>query len=140
VEEEWGGMKLNATVEITDHLVGMWYLPLTDDSDWLCGLTELESEKRYQMKFRFRYYKDDKAFDSKDERSSYVTTADCTKAYALATVRHLGNEMLAHGARGPLDELLMVNGDTRRFARELQDKPWAFMRMESIGNASGPRG
>ncbi len=119
-----------ATVEITDKLVGMWFLALTGESDWLCGLTEIVPEREYQISYRFRYYKDDKVHDSDDRKSAYSANVHSSRAYALAALRMVADGLKQAGAIGEIDEVMMHDKDVKRFIRELQDKPWAFLRVE----------
>ena len=123
--------KHNPLIEVTDKLVGIWFLGLTEHSDWLCGLSELQLDVEYQISYRFRYHKDGKIFDSKDERSVYRATIKSTRAYAVAGVRLMADRLTQAGATRAVEEILVHDGDLDRFIRELQDKPWAFCRMES---------
>lgn len=119
-----------ATVEVTDKLVGIWFLRLTDDSNWLCSLTEIEPDQRYRINYRFRYQKDDKVFDSADEKRAYKVEVTGTRTYVLATVRFIASEMKKAGAEDEIDELLMENRDVDGFLKALMEKPWAFVRVE----------
>jgi hypothetical protein len=119
------------TVNVTKQLVGIWFLALTEKSDWLCSLTEVELEKVYEISYRFRYYEDDEVFESKDRKSSYRAEVHSTRSYAIACIRSIADGMKKAGASGEVDELLMHKGDIDRFMKELSDKPWAFMRIES---------
>jgi hypothetical protein len=119
-----------ALLNIDEKTVGIWFLALTDDCDWMCGVSETEPEKKYQINYRFRYHKDDKVFDSADEKSSYGVKASCTRSFAIATVRHIASEMKAKGAIGEIDELLMQDGDVDRFLKEFRDKPYVYIRVE----------
>lgn len=117
-------------IEITEKTVGIWFLTIADDQDWLCGVTEVEPEKEYKLAYRFRYHKDGKVFDSADEKSGATVTAKCSRAYVLAAVKRLANDMKTLGAIGELDELMMKSGDVDKFVNALMEKPWAFVRIE----------
>lgn len=119
-----------ALFEVTPKLVGLWFLGVTETSDWLCGVTEVVPEEKYTVAYRFRYHKDDKVFDSKDRRSTYRVEATGSRAYVLGVIRLMASDMEKAGAEGKVEEILMHDGDTDRFVRELQEKPWAFMRVE----------
>lgn len=69
------------SMTITDKTVGLWYLQTTPKQDWVGTLTEVEPDKEYELIYRFRYYKDNKAW----EYSATVTGHD--KQYCIESVR-----------------------------------------------------
>jgi hypothetical protein len=58
-------------ITVDEHTVAIWYLQTTSTQDWTAALRELEPEAKYELTYRFRYYKDDKAFESEDEKHWY---------------------------------------------------------------------
>jgi hypothetical protein len=80
-------------IEIDEKIVAIWYLRTLPDQDWMAGLRELEPNQKYSFTYRFRYYKDDKAFDSKDVKNWYEGTVNSTRNEAIEAFRFLGKTM-----------------------------------------------
>lgn len=84
-------------ININDNIVGMWFMSLTPMSDYLAGLSR--DGTAFRLLFRFRYYKDDKAWDSKDEKSWHeVRITERTEAQVIEVVRAINKRMFALGA------------------------------------------
>lgn len=57
------------------YFAAMWYVELPDNiGNMLAALWRDPEEKDFHLDYRFRYYKNDKIFDSDDERSTYRGT------------------------------------------------------------------
>lgn len=96
---------------ITDKTVGLWYLQTTPKQDWVGTLTEVEPDKEYELIYRFRYYKDDKAWDSADEKSWYkATITGHDKDYCIESVRTMINILAAAAQSEKPVEFLNTNG------------------------------
>jgi hypothetical protein len=117
-----------AMIELDEKIVGMWFLYLSEKSDWMLAVREITAEEKYEVVFRFRYYKDDKAFDSDDKKNWYKGTVSGTRAYVIASLRAAA-QLIATTAIEPLYELLNERG-IDQFMRELQDAPFAHVRIE----------
>lgn len=117
-------------IAITDKTVGIWYLDtIPNKQDWMAGLTEIEPESKYQIDYRFRYYEDDKAFDSKGRKSWYKVVVPSTRAFAIAVLRELAKHLAeAADAGGELIEILN-EGDIEAFTKKITDSPFAYSRM-----------
>src|SRR5882762_9688868 len=57
------------SIDIDDNILGLWFVAW-QGADWMAGLWKTPNGP--EGKYRFRYYKDDKAFGSKDEKRWYV--------------------------------------------------------------------
>ena len=55
------------SIELTEKIVGIWFVDLDNESDWLGAMER--TDEGYQVTYRFRYYVDDKAHDSDDKKS-----------------------------------------------------------------------
>jgi len=64
------------TIALTENVLGIWFVNLTEDSDWMCALTD--ADDKWLIEYRFRYYCDDSgdAFDTDDEKNWYTATLD----------------------------------------------------------------
>ena len=56
------------SIEINENMLGIWFVAWKD-ADWMCGAWK--SFCGPEARYRFRYYKDEKAFNSRDEKSWY---------------------------------------------------------------------
>lgn len=79
------------TIEITKDTIGIWYMKIGDDQDWMAGLTKVEDGLKLQ--YRFRYYKDDKVWDSKDEKRWYEGVLHHPLETVLPVIRALVRHM-----------------------------------------------
>lgn len=117
------------TIEITEHTIGMWFLPLSDDSDYLAAL-EL-TPQGVKLTYRFRYHGEVTnpwAPNSNDRKSWYSGVSRTTPEEAIATVRALIAVLESSSGRQSY-ELLMHDGDVDRFTAELYAQPWANARI-----------
>jgi hypothetical protein len=115
-------------IELDDKIVGLWFLYTTEKQDWMLGVRELEPDQKYELIYRFRNYKDDKYFDSEDEKNWYGGTTTSTRNYMILSARSMGEQLLAAGAIGSLYEFLNDKG-LKAFLEELANAPFAFMRQ-----------
>jgi hypothetical protein len=107
-------------INIDDNIVGMWFIALTEASDFLGGLSR--DGDNFVWLFRFRYYKDDKTWNSKDEKSWHeVRIRDRTEAQVIEMVRDINCRMFSLGA---IEQWEMLRGTRtpEEFVRE-----WARM-------------
>lgn len=114
---------------LDEKLVGVWYLQTTTTQDWMAVIRELVPEQKYELTYRFRYYKDDKAFDSEDEKSWYRGEISGTRNYVVFGLRSAA-EMMATAAVGKVYEYLN-DGDFSAFVKRFQDAPFVFARQVS---------
>lgn len=56
------------------HVYGFWFVP-GDNMDWQGSLTKQDGEP-WEFNYRLRYYKDDKAFGSNDEKRCHTMRAN----------------------------------------------------------------
>jgi hypothetical protein len=112
-----------------EKIVGMWVFPMrTPEGNYLAAIRELVPDEKYELTYRFRYYKDDEVFDSKDERSWYRGTLSGTRNYVIGSFRAVV-KLLAQVQGVQYDEVL-YEGDLRAFSRKVQALPCMFMRQE----------
>jgi hypothetical protein len=113
-----------------EKIVGVWYLnTIQNHQDWMAAVREIEPDEKYELTYRFRYYKDDKAFDSEDKKNWYSATCTGTKSYVIASIRFVAKQLEQKADGQPLYELINDHGYDR-FIREFQDMPFVYMRVE----------
>jgi hypothetical protein len=124
-----------ATVDLSAdiHIYGIWFVP-GGNKDWMASLSKKDGEP-WKLHYRFRYYRDDLAFDSDDIKSGYTATAvddsdesrdrllGCLKTLVPMTEQNMGN---------PADFLLLdCRGDDPKVFFEFGSRPWSNIKMLS---------
>lgn len=102
------------TIIIDENVIGLWYISLNENLDYLGCLTGGE---KIQIKYRFRYYdnKDHNPFSEKDEKNWYNGTfANNDKEAAIKKMREVVKAICDIG-KHKYTELLMENGDVDKF-------------------------
>lgn len=117
------------TIKFDENTVGIWYVQLSDDSDWLASVWM--DDGKGKLCYRFRYYKDDKVFESEDRKNWYdLETGDTEKL--IETVRMLAAGM-ATGSGVEVYELMMSDFDSfADFRAAFGDAPFVSMKWEAL--------
>lgn len=118
------------SINITERLVGMWFMNLRGDLDFLAGLEATDTG--FKLTYRFRYGSDPEPWSDKDVKNWYVMNITKHSKSEAITKLHALIHMLESRSGHQCDELLMRNGDTQAFIRELNAKKWAHMKFEPI--------
>jgi hypothetical protein len=125
-------------IVIDEKLVGVWFLAtIIGHQDWLAAVSVIEPDVKYKLTYRFRYYKDDKAYDSEDKKNWYEGEVTGTRAYVVASIRSVARE-LERRADGKLYEIMNESGDMQEFMRKFADMPFAYVRQEKIDDVPTP--
>jgi hypothetical protein len=119
-------------IELDEKIVAIWYLQITNTQDWMAAIREIEPEEKFELTYRFRYYKDDKAFESKDKKNWYKGTIGGSRAFVIGSLREIAKVLAATSSGGELYELINDKG-AEDFLHRLQDMPFAYVRMMSEG-------
>lgn len=114
---------------LDEKVVGLWYVEIAPKVNWMAVIRELEPDQEYELVYRFRYYKDDKAFDSEDLRSWYRGVLTGTRHYVVESFRSAAR-LIESNAIGKLFEV-MNEGDYKDFMRRFQNQPFAWVRQVS---------
>jgi len=96
----WDGTRspdvLLVSVILDETIYGLWFIEIPEHGqDWL-GSIKRNDDGTYTMNYRHRYYKDDKIFDSEDEKSWYKATdtleklLDCVEITKDSATRFFG--------------------------------------------------
>jgi hypothetical protein len=114
-------------------LIGMWYVQIDSMSDWM-GYLKKEPDGVVSVEYRFRYYDrddpDNDAHSDKDTKSWGGAHSKMEPAEAIEYMRFIANAMCVMG--GKMYEVLMHDGDTDRFMRELSEQPFAHVKKYPI--------
>lgn len=116
-----------------DYIVGFWYsnCPKTENN-WLCCVKRnRENKMRYEGTYRFRYKRDDKVFDSSDEKSwmSFESKEDQTEQEMIASIDEIQKNMRF---LYPDMDFLLVQGDLALFMEKSKTKDWMHIKQVEI--------
>lgn len=116
------------SIEVTERTVGMWFMNLADDVDFLGGLSTTDAG--FKFVYRFRYYADPEPWSDDDKKNWYqMNITNRSKTETIQKIQALIHALEERTGR-QCDELLMRNGDTQAFLRELTAKRWAHTKFE----------
>ena len=117
------------TIKFTEKTVGIWAVDLLNSSDFLGSVWRDGGD--YIMAYRFRYYEDDKTFDSKDRKNWYEARmpADKVEEQDLIDAMRTVVKMMWKGSGGQRYELLMGSGGVEQMMAEL--KKWPMISMKT---------
>ena len=113
-------------IVLDDKIVGIWFIGM-DNSDFMAGVRELIPNEKYELKYRFRYHKDDKVFESDDVKNWYRGTLSGTRNYVMLSM-HAVTQELTKASGGKVYELLNDQG-MDVFMREFRKAPFMYERM-----------
>jgi hypothetical protein len=112
---------------IDEKIVGIWYVRLTETSEWMAALRELVADEKYELVGRFRYYKDDQVFDSKDEKSWFRGTATGTRNYCILGLRETAKSLEALSGRESYE--IVNDHGLEEFQKEFMKAPFVYVRQ-----------
>jgi hypothetical protein len=120
------------TIELDDksYVVGMWFSsdPKTNN-DWLaCMIKDPNNPKKYKGWSRFRYTKDDKIFDSEDEKSwtNFESSDTNTEDEIIAIMDSMQN---AIETGYPVKDKMIVKGSLKKLIELSKSKSWMNIKM-----------
>lgn len=122
-------------IEFTEgsYIVGLWFAscPKTNDNWMCCVQRSSENPNRYYGTYRFRYNKDDKIFDSDDEKSwqSFQSKFDETEEAVIKSINDIHDVI---GLKYPEKDFLLIQGGVEKFLEKARTVPWMNMKVESI--------
>jgi hypothetical protein len=114
-----------------EKIVGLWNFPITIPivGDYLAGIRELVSDEKYELTFRLRYFKDDKVFESKDEKHWYQGTLSGTRNFVVGSFREAVKMLAAmQQAEEQITEVLNEKRDLRDFMKRVERLPFMYLR------------
>lgn len=116
-------------MEISENTVGLWWMKLGNDGDWMAHLYKEES--RFVLQYRFRYYNPDvpDPFSNKDKKRWFkiATRGHITLDDALEQTRELIKDFERRCGE-KCDEILMENGNVEDFMKRLQRKEYVHIK------------
>lgn len=107
-----------------NYYVGIWFIG-GQEKDWMLCLYREGDE--WKIQYRWRYYKDQKAFGSKDEKSWYgfnVSVSSRTEKEMMGKIDVIAKK-LAEDMKSPLEIVMIQSGDIEFVTKVLTAQPWA---------------
>lgn len=82
------------SIDFDDNLIALWYVELPTECNWMAGLSRTANNTG-QVKYRFRYYVDQKTHDSQDIKHWYAWQGDFQQL--MAATDGVYRHMIAQG-------------------------------------------
>jgi hypothetical protein len=118
------------SIEISENTLGVWFVSW-GSADWMGGLWR--TPKGPAGAYRFRYYRDTEAFNSKDEKSWYdLNPSDLAQDEGewIAAMSKL-SEVITHAQEGQRWELLRGSMSVDEFMEAFKKLPFAHVKTFS---------
>lgn len=121
------------SIVISEKILGTWYVPFTG-GDWLAAIER--GSDAYHLIYRFRYYVDDKSFDSDDTKNWYegdisLDTDEAVIEHMRDMVDKIVNFLGTTEETAPV-ELLMEGDDLDGFVARLKECEFTNFKAESV--------
>ena len=117
------------SIELNEHIRGIWYVSW-GTADWMAGVWQNE-DSQPEARYRFRYYKDQGPWDSKDEKHWYdikpQTDAQVSMAELIATISKMA-EFIETAQKGKKWELIRGNSTLEQFMTEFSKLPFVHLK------------
>lgn len=113
-----------------DYLLGIWFVGW-GTGDWMAAIKRGDGPE-FQLQYRFRYYEDQKAFDSDDRKSWYRGTLTDTNEDIVIKKINLIAATIAQSRQEAdvLNDHVLVRGGTEKFLEAMKGKDW--MHLKSV--------
>lgn len=128
-------------ITIDENTIGLWSVKLANDKDWLAAIRELIPDQKYELVYRFRYYRDDAVFESQDKKNWYRGTLTGTRNFVLQSFRQVF-QALASASHSHHAYEVLNDGDARAFREKIFSLPNMFAKMltsEEANNLEGAK-
>jgi hypothetical protein len=109
---------------LDEKTVGLWFIELDDSSDFMAMLACTDNDHAWEFVYRFRYYLDDKAFDSADKKSWYRATIEAPDEKTVILRTRAAITAVAGLAQGRHYECLRGGKTPVQFFAELRKLPF----------------
>ena len=125
--------------EKADYFHGIWFVPLTPDSDWMGCLKR--NEGRWVFEYRFRYYSPESKnpHDDKDEKNWFVLRTKDDSPELLEKMLEMINKIILsfseHTGHSADFVDLQCQADDPKIFFELGSRPWAHCKIQALDAA-----
>ena len=114
-----------------EYVEAVWFVDGTVDGNWMTWLYRAKGETQWTLKYRFRYYRDNKVHGSADESSWYQGTMPAENLKKMVDTTDVIARMNVARFAGTLDKTV-VQGPPERAIDLLTGKPWWNMKVQAI--------
>lgn len=104
-----------------------------DSGDWMVCVWN-DQEDTQHLQYRFRYYVDDRAFDSSDEKRWYEASGPVMSDDAAINILRAAMTSIALATEAHVADLIIICGDYKSAFRALHAAPWVHIKMERGGD------
>lgn len=123
------------SIEITpeNYYIGMWFMELPDRiGNWMaCAWRPKDKPGPWTLRWRFRYYEDEKIFDSEDRRSWYtMEIKDATEEKVVESLEYVATMMC--GVTGTTLTFWEIRGDGDKAMDKMKTHPPPWMHAQHM--------
>lgn len=123
----------NVIFEVTEtsYVEAVWYVAW-EHMDWMAMVYRDGPDRPWRATYRFRYYKDNEAWQSEDEKSIYDVKGTDGSDTTREVLAHGFDEVIAAMAQDPgvrTHEKLDIHGDSDRFVELFTSRSWAHVKV-----------
>ena len=115
------------TIMFTEKTQATWYVSLPG-GNWIASVDK--TEKGFEGTYRFRWYKDEKAWDS-DDVKTWLKVDGEDLAAGINSFRFIANKLKKLGG-GEFYEVLRGTGTNEQFFEEFKKLPFVHIREEKL--------
>ncbi len=124
-------------ITLTERTLGIWFVTIGEEADWLGSVWK--TDEGYEIAYRFRFYVDDKTFDSEDKKNWYkseISKDSADDAKMIKTMRDIA-EILWVAGGGKRYEVMMESGGIDEFMEEFQKLPFVSAKVMPLNEENG---
>ena len=131
------------TIEIKEgrYFIGVWFMG-DGKMDWMSAIWRDKDDPvdRWQMTYRFRYYKNKDAWDGQDKKNWYSGTITGAPEAEVERKHHEVSHMFRdhwaelHGGRARLDFVAMHSDDPVENSKRLMAREWAHSKVQEVAD------
>jgi hypothetical protein len=118
----------------SSYVLGLWFIQW-DECNWMCCAYRDGDEADWKIRYRFRYFADDRVFDSDDRRSWYGVTVSSRVLESEMAQKMEAFALLVSIARNAPIERLIVHGSINKLTELARDSPWFHSMLRTTTGA-----
>jgi len=118
-------------IEVDENIIGIWFIALDNESDWLASMSKVKDG--IKVNYRFRYYnsEDPHPFSGKDKKNFYSFVAPDDKKKAIKVMRAMAHALNEKGGLEKEPHEIINTGDLDEFIEELVKKDFSNVALAS---------
>lgn len=126
-------------IELKDstYLLAIWFVSWRE-ANWMCAVYRHAPEDDWTVRYRFRYFEDERVFDSDDRRSWYAGTLPSSMTEDMLIAKFDMFASVVGLGRGASLERLLVKGGMEDLKRAAEGCEWFNFRTEHLERSKEP--